>query len=80
MGVTVPQLHISARRVRDLQRVVHLLTATVLLAYVYAVPIASSGFAAAVRWVALPVLALSGVALWKWPKVRSFLRRRRAAA
>lgn len=68
----------SPRRVRQRQRVAHLLAGAVLLAYVYAAPALGPGFTAAVRWVVVPVLVISGVALWQWHRVRAALRRRRS--
>lgn len=68
----------TSRRTRDLQRVVHLATGVALLAYVYAGPPPSSGLAVAVRSFLLPVLVLSGIAMWQWPKLRRRLKRRGA--
>ena len=64
------------KRVRDTQRLIHLATAAVLVGYVYLTPAPGSPYAALVQWVVLPVLALSGVALWKWAKLRRLWRRR----
>jgi hypothetical protein len=70
----------SRRRVRDLQRAAHLLAGAALLALVYAGPVLGPGFTAAVQWVVLPVAVASGVALWKWPRIRSALRGRASRA
>ncbi|CAN5325928.1 hypothetical protein BH20ACT5_BH20ACT5_00350 [soil metagenome] len=61
---------------RDVQRAMHLVTAVVLLGYVYSLPGPDSGLTIVVRWVALPILVLSGALLWKWPTLRRMLRRR----
>jgi hypothetical protein len=68
---------LSHRQVRYLQRVTHLLAAAVLLAYVYAAPQLGAGFVAVVRWLIVPVVVASGMALWKWPRLRAMLRGRR---
>jgi hypothetical protein len=62
--------------VRDLQRIVHLLAAVMLTGYVYLAPPPGSAPAVAVRWVGLPVLVGTGVALWKWTTMRRWWRRR----
>ncbi|WP_338750660.1 hypothetical protein [Janibacter alittae] len=66
----------TPRRVRERQRFAHLLAGAVLLAYVYAAPLLGPGFASAVRWVVVPVLVISGIALWQWHRVRAAVRRR----
>ena len=66
----------AGKRVRDLQRVAHLVAGALLLAYVY-LPIApDSPVHGGVRWVGLPALVLSGVLMWQWPKLRRVLRAR----
>ncbi len=76
MTETGLQRRVNPRRMRGLQRLVHLLAAGVLLVYVYGGSALGSGFSMAVRWVALPILVLSGVALWKWTQLRKVLRQR----
>lgn len=66
----------SRRRVRDRQRVAHLVAGAVLLVYIYLGPALGAGFTAAVQWVVVPVAVGSGVALWKWPRIRTLLRNR----
>lgn len=68
----------TRRQVRDRQRLAHLAAGAVLLVYVYAAPLMGPGFAAAVRWLVLPALVISGVALWQWHRVRKLLRGTRA--
>lgn len=65
----------TRRQVRDLQRAAHLVAALVLLAYVYASPQLGAGFTAAVRWLVVPALVVSGVALWQWHRLRTTLRK-----
>jgi len=62
-------------RARDLQRGLHLITAATVLAYVYLGQWIGGDFTLAVRWVLTPVLVGSGLALWKWHRVRRALRR-----
>jgi hypothetical protein len=68
---------IPRRRVRDLQRFAHLLAGVAMIAFVYVGPILSDGFLSFLQWVVVPVIVASGVALWKWPKIRAAFRRRR---
>jgi hypothetical protein len=67
---------VSRRRVRDVQRATHLLAGAALLALVYAGPALGPAFTAAVQWVVLPVAVASGIALWRWPRIRAALRGR----
>jgi hypothetical protein len=78
--VTDPrQRRAHPKRVRDLQRLVHLTTAAVVVAYVYLTPAPDSAAALAVRWFALPVLVASGIGLWKWTTLRRLWRGRTRA-
>lgn len=61
---------------RTLQRSAHLAAGIVLLVSVYAGPLLGPGFAALVQWAAFPALVVSGVLLWKWPRIRRLLGRR----
>jgi hypothetical protein len=63
----------TRRELRTLQRGVHLLAGAVVLAHVYAAPVLGAGFAAVVRWLVVPTLVLSGLVLWKWPRIRARL-------
>ena len=69
---------IEPRRARFLQRGVHLVTGFALVAYVYATPEPESPLTVGIR-VLEPVVVLSGVAMWQWPRVRKYLRRRAGA-
>lgn len=66
----------SRRRVRNQQRAAHLVAGAVLLAYIYLGPALGAGFTAAVQWAVAPVAVGSGIALWKWPRIRTLLRNR----
>ncbi len=67
---------LTRRQVRTAQRGAHLIAATALLANLYATPLLGTGFTAAVQWGVVPVVVLSGLALWKWPAIRRALRGR----
>ena len=69
------RVSVSRRQVRDLQRVAHLVAGVLLLAYVYLAPTVD-GVVWLVQWVVVPVGVLSGIALWKWPRIRARLARR----
>lgn len=64
------------RRTRARQRLVHLVAAALLVAYVYAAPWLPPGPTAVVQGAVVPAVVLSGLALWKWPQIRTALRRR----
>lgn len=63
----------GGKRVRDRQRLAHLVGGLLLVAYVY-VP-AGPVLEAAVRWFVLPVLVGSGVVMWQWAKIRRWMRK-----
>ena len=69
---------IGARQIRALQRLTHLATGAGIAGYVYLTPEPGSPAQSMIRWVVLPVLVISGLALWQWPRVRRLLRRRTA--
>lgn len=64
---------------RRRQRMVHLVVAVPLLAYVYATPDAGSALTWGVRWVLAPALIVSGVVMWQAPRLRRWRKRRVAA-
>jgi hypothetical protein len=68
----------GGKRLRDRQRMAHLVTGVALVAYVYAPGGPGAVLETAVRWVILPLLAASGVLMWQWPKVRRWARRLRS--
>lgn len=68
------------KRTRTLQRRLHLLTGLVIAAYIYGAPAPDSAVAAGVRWLVLPALVASGVAMWQWPRLRRLARQRRVNA
>ena len=72
-----PGQGLTPRRVRFLQRLVHLVTGVALVAYVYATPPPGSNLTFGIRWL-VPFVIASGLALWQWPRVRRYLRGREA--
>jgi hypothetical protein len=66
----------TGKQVRSRQRAAHLVAGLIVLIAVYAGPLLGPAFAAVVQWAVFPVLVLTGVAMWKWPRIRRMLRRR----
>lgn len=66
----------GGKKIRDRQRLAHLLTGLALVAYVYAPGGPGAVLETLVRWVLLPGLIASGVLMWQWPKVRRWARQR----
>lgn len=58
----------------QLLRRMHLLSSIGILYYVYATPPTDAISTLAVRWVATPMLVLSGLVMWQWPRLRRWLR------
>ena len=67
-------------RTRSYQRRLHLLAALPVIAYVYLAPELDAAVTSAVRWALVPALALSGIAMWQWPRARRPQRRTRPRA
>ena len=65
----------GGKKIRDRQRLAHLLAGLALVAYVYLPGGPSQAVQTTVRWVILPLLAASGVLMWQWPKVRRLARK-----
>lgn len=68
-----------AATIRTLQRRLHLLAGLALVAFVYATPAADSPLAYGVRWVAVPLLVGSGIAMWQQPRLRRLAAKRRGS-
>ena len=68
------------KQARVQQRAAHLVTGLFVMVAVYAGPLFGPlfgpVFAAMVQWVAFPMLVMSGVAMWQWPRIRRALRGR----
>jgi len=67
----------SNKRLRDLERIAHLVVGAILLLYVYGPWVDSTAFTLFVRVFAIPVLVGSGLAMWQLPRVRRWLAMRR---
>jgi uncharacterized protein involved in cysteine biosynthesis len=65
-----------AAQQRRIERAVHLVAGVVLAVYVY-LPIGDA-LADIIRWMVVPVLVCSGMAMWQATRVRRALQRRRA--
>ncbi len=79
MAVKLSAGRITPRRMRFLERLMHLVTGTALVAYVYATPGPESAFTVGIRWL-VPIVIFSGIAMWQGPRVRRYLRKRGARA
>lgn len=66
----------SNKRLRDLQRAVHLVAGLLLVAYIYTplrdLPI----FGLLVQLAVVPAVVATGLAMWQLPRLRTWLRRR----
>jgi len=67
----------SNRRLRELERIAHLVVGAILLLYVYGPWADSAAFTVFVRVFAFPVLVGSGFAMRQLPRARSWLAMRR---
>ena len=71
---------LSGKQVRDMQRVVHLVSGLLVGAYIYT-PLADvSAFSALVQIVVVPVLVAAGMAMWQMARLRRVLTRQRPTA
>jgi hypothetical protein len=70
---------LTPRRVRVLERLMHLVTGLALVTYVYATPGPGSSFTVGIRWL-VPIVISSGLAMWQGPRVRRYMRHRGAGA
>lgn len=75
MTATISRRVPSGKKIRDRQRLAHLVTGTVLIFYVYLPGTPSPVLQASIRWVILPLLVIDGVLMWQWAKVRRLARR-----
>ncbi|MCG5219471.1 hypothetical protein [Streptosporangium sp. KLBMP 9127] len=64
----------KAKQIRTIQRAVHLAAGLAITGHIYLAPPADSPAHAAIRWVIVPVLLASGVAMWQWPRIRRLIR------
>ena len=65
---------ISNKKLRDLQLLVHLIAAPLLILQIYS-PLGNiPEFTAIVRFVAIPFAVLTGLVMWQMPTVTKFLK------
>jgi hypothetical protein len=67
----------GGKRIRDRQRMAHLITGALLIVYVYAPATAATAVQPVIRWVVLPLLVIDGLLMWQWARVRRLARRLR---
>lgn len=65
----------SGKKIRDRQRLAHLVTGALLVLYVYLPGTPHPVLQASIRWAILPMLVIDGILMWQWPKVRRLARR-----
>ena len=71
---------LSGKQVRDLQRIVHLVSGLLVGLYIYT-PLADvAAFSLLVQLVVVPVLVAAGMAMWQMARLRRLLARRRPTA
>ncbi len=69
---------LSGKQVRDVQRIVHLVSGLLVGAYI-STPLADvPAFSAFVQLVVVPVLVAAGMAMWQMARLRKLLARRRS--
>jgi thiosulfate reductase cytochrome b subunit len=71
---------VTAKKLRDVQRVVHFIAAAVVLAYIYT-PLNDNPISGVmVKVMAVPMLVGSGLLMWQMPRLRRWRRARQATA
>ena len=68
----------SNKRLRRANRWLHLFVGIMLIVYIYSPLGEVSWYALAVQALAIPLVVLSGVALWQQPRLSAWLKRRRS--
>lgn len=61
---------ISNKRLRDIERVVHIVTGLLIMIYVYSPLADMSWYSLVIRIVVFPILVGSGFAMWQLPRAR----------
>ena len=67
----------TVKTLKRIERTVHIIGAIVLMVFVYSNLIDEAGWRAAIRFAVLPILTLSGFAIWQAPRI---VRRLRASS
>lgn len=73
-------LSISNKRLRELERIAHIVGGLLLLLYVYGPFGDLTWFTLAVRAIVFPMVVGSGFAMWQFPRVRRWWHARRVAS
>ena len=73
-------MKLSNKRVRDLQRAVHLVGGLLVMAAIYSPLRDQAVLEALVQLVVIPVMVLTGLAMWQAARLRRLLARARPAA
>ena len=77
MSVSNPARPVGqGKRVRGRQRAAHLVAGALLVLYVYLPVAPDATLQTVVRWIVFPLLVITGVLMWQWPKLRRFVRAR----
>jgi hypothetical protein len=71
---------IGPKQTRNLQRAAHLVTGAAIAGYIYLTPYLGPAAQSTVRWLILPMLVATGMAMWQWPRIRRTIRRWTASA
>ena len=71
---------LSGKRVRDMQRIVHLVSGLLVGVYIYTPPADLPAFSALVQIIVVPVLVGAGMAMWQMARLRRLFTRRRPTA
>lgn len=70
---------LSNKKLRDLQRLIHLIAAPLLILQIYS-PLGNiPEFTAVVRFAAIPLAVLTGLVMWQMPTFTKLLKRLSAA-
>ncbi|QBD78983.1 hypothetical protein EPA93_24560 [Ktedonosporobacter rubrisoli] len=69
----MPARKVSNKQIRDIQRIVHLIAALVLLFYVYGPLDGAPGLAPLLRFAVLPLLVVTGLLMWQWTRLRKLV-------
>lgn len=75
----IGSMRISGKRMRDTQRIVHLVGGLLLLIHVYAPWGNSSSLTLVIQGMVVPTLVATGLAMWQLPRLRARLKRHQAA-
>ncbi|HLZ55549.1 MAG TPA: hypothetical protein VKR06_01265 [Ktedonosporobacter sp.] len=64
---------VSNKQIRDIQRAVHLIAALTLLIYIYTPLGGVSLFTTLLQFVLFPLVAITGILMWQWTRLRRLL-------